>query len=44
LRILQYRGKRRTAADQQSTYQELFSVTLEKEDGEWIVTKYDALY
>ena len=44
LRILRYLGKRRNARDQKSTYQELFSVTLEKKDGEWVVTKYDAIY
>ncbi len=44
LRILQYRGKRLAAPGQQSTYQDLFSVTLEDKDGEWVVTKYDALY
>ena len=44
LRILQYRGRRMTAPGQPSTYQDLFSVTLEKEDGRWVVTKYDALY
>ncbi len=44
LRILQYRGKRLTAPGQTSTYQELFSVTLEDQDGGWVVTKYDAMY
>ena len=44
LRILHYRGTRRTVAGQKDTYQELFSVTLENKDGEWVVTKYDALY
>jgi hypothetical protein len=44
LRILQYRGKRRNAPDQNSTYKELFSVTLEKKDGDWVVTKYDSMY
>jgi len=44
LRILHYRGKRRTEPDQQTTYKELFSVTLENQDGAWEVTKYDALY
>ena len=44
LRILHYRGKRRNAPDQRSTYKELLSVTLEKKDGEWVVTKYDAMY
>jgi hypothetical protein len=44
LRILQYRGKRKTNPSERSTYQDLFSVTLEDRDGEWVVTKYDALY
>jgi hypothetical protein len=44
LRILQYRGKRLSSPGQKSTYQELFSITVEKQDGRWVVTKYDALY
>ena len=44
LRILHYRGKRHNAAGQPGTYKELFSVTLENKDGEWVVTKYDAMY
>jgi hypothetical protein len=44
LRILHYMGKRRNAPDQKTTYKELFSVTLEKKGGEWVVTKYDAMY
>lgn len=44
LRILHYRGKRRTTAGQKATYKELFSVTLENQDGGWEVTKYDAMY
>jgi hypothetical protein len=44
LRILQYRGKRRNGAGQPGTYRELLSVTLEDKDGEWVVTKYDAMY
>jgi len=44
LRILHYRGKRRNAPGQKGTYQELLSVTLEKKDGVWVVTKYDAMY
>jgi len=44
LRILHYRGKRRTTPNQKGTYQELFSVTLENQDGNWVVTKYDAMY
>jgi hypothetical protein len=44
LRILHYRGKRHTSPADPSTYKELFSVTLEKKDGTWQVTKYDAMY
>jgi hypothetical protein len=44
LRILHYRGKRRTNEGQADTYKELFSVTLENKDGGWEVTKYDAMY
>jgi hypothetical protein len=44
LRILHYRGKRFTAPGQKSTYEELFSLTLEDKAGEWVPTKYDAMY
>jgi len=44
LRILHYRGRRRNDPSSSSIYKELFSVTLENKDGEWEVTKYDALY
>lgn len=44
LRILHYRGTRRNLAGQNGTYKELFSVTTELKDGEWVVTKYDAMY
>jgi hypothetical protein len=44
LRILHYRGKRRNSPGDKNTYKELFSVTLEQKEGEWVVTKYDALY
>ena len=44
LRILHYQGKRRNTTGQPGTYKELFSVTLEDKDGEWVVTKYDAMY
>jgi hypothetical protein len=44
LRILQYRGKRRQTPGEKAAYKELFSVTLEKKGGEWVVTKYDAMY
>lgn len=44
LRILHYRGKRRTTLGQKATYKELLSVTLENDGGAWEVTKYEALY
>ena len=44
LRILEYRGKRRSTPGQKGAYKELFSVTLEKKEGEWVVTKYDSMY
>lgn len=44
LRILEYRGKRRRAPGQKASYKEIVSVTLEKKDGEWVVTKYDSMY
>ena len=44
LRILHYRGKRRNTPGQKGSYKELFSVTLEHKGGEWVVTKYDAMY
>jgi hypothetical protein len=44
LRILHYRGKRRSNPGEPATYKELFSVTLEDKDGSWEVTKYDAMY
>lgn len=44
LRILHYRGKRRTTLGQNATYKELLSVTLENDSGAWEVTKYEALY
>ena len=43
-RQLHYRGTRLSAPAEKSTYQELFSVTLENKGGEWVVTKYDAMY
>lgn len=44
LRILHYRGKRFNTPGQKGTYKELFSVTIEDKGGEWVVTKYDAMY
>jgi hypothetical protein len=42
--ILYYKGERYSSASQDSTYKDLFSVTLERRDGPWTVTKYDAFY
>jgi hypothetical protein len=44
LRILRYRAKRYNDPARSGTYEELLSVTLEKQDGDWAVTKYDAMY
>jgi hypothetical protein len=40
--ILHYRGKRQGSSG--SVDQDLFTVTTEKKAGEWVVTKYDAMY
>ena len=42
--ILHYRGKRQNNNGQPGTYKELFTVTAENKSGEWVVTKYDAMY
>ena len=42
--ILHYKGKRYSNPSQEATYKDLFSVTLEHRDGQWAVTKYDAMY
>jgi hypothetical protein len=44
LRILHYRGKRHNAPGQPGTYTELFAVTVDHRTGEWVATKYEALY
>ena len=44
LTILHYRGKRQYGGGQPGTYQELFTVTAENKNGQWVVTKYDAMY
>jgi len=41
LRILQYKAQRR---NENGSYEELLSVTLDSRSGEWVVTKYDSLY
>jgi hypothetical protein len=40
--ILHYRGKRETGSG--APDKELFTVTTEHKNGEWVVTKYDAMY
>jgi len=42
--ILHYKGERYSTPAQSATYKDLFSVTEEKKDGGWVVTKYDAVY
>jgi hypothetical protein len=42
--ILHYKGERYSTPSQDAIYKDLFSVTLERRDGEWTVTKYDAMY
>jgi hypothetical protein len=44
LRILHYRGTRLNPGASKDTFEGLFSLTLENHDGNWVVTKYDALY
>lgn len=44
LTILHYRGKRRNGNGQSGTYNGLLTVTTEDKDGQWVVTKYDAMY
>jgi hypothetical protein len=44
LRILKYSGKRYNAPGQKGTYKEQFSLTLDNHTGQWVVTKYDAMY
>ena len=44
LTILHYRAKRLNAPSQSSTYTEQMTVTTEDKDGQWVVTKYDAMY
>jgi len=42
--ILHYKGKRYSSPAQDATYKDLFSVTEEKKDDGWTVTKYDSFY
>ena len=42
--ILYYKGQRYSTPSQDATYKDLFSVTEEKKEAGWVVTKYDAFY
>ena len=42
--ILHFKGLRYSTPSRDSTYKDLFSVTEEKKDTGWVVTKYDAFY
>ena len=42
--ILHYKGQRYGSSSRDATYKDLFSVTEEKKDSAWKVTKYDAFY
>jgi predicted SnoaL-like aldol condensation-catalyzing enzyme len=42
--ILHYKGQRYSTPAQDATYKDLFSVTEEKKDSGWTVTKYDSFY
>ena len=42
--ILHYKGQRYSTPAQNATYKDLFSVTEEKKDSGWVVTKYDSFY
>jgi hypothetical protein len=42
--ILHYKGQRYSTPAQDATYKDLFSVTEEKKDDGWAVTKYDSFY
>ena len=42
--ILHYKGRRYSSPSQGATYKDLLSVTEEKKDSGWVVTKYDSFY
>jgi len=44
LTILHYRGNRLYGSGKPGSYTELVTVTTENKNGEWVVTKYDAMY
>jgi hypothetical protein len=42
--ILHYKGQRYSTPSHDATYKDLFSITEEKKDSGWMVTKYDSFY
>jgi predicted SnoaL-like aldol condensation-catalyzing enzyme len=42
--ILHYKGERYSTPAQTATYKDLFSITEERKNGAWVVTKYDSFY
>jgi len=42
--ILHYKGQRYSSSSRDETYKDLFSVTEEKKESGWVVTKYDSFY
>src|ERR1017187_1672326 len=42
--ILHYKGQRYSSSSRDAAYKDLFSVTEEKKDEGWTVTKYDSFY
>ncbi len=44
LTVLHYRANRLTAPGQPASYTEQMTVTTEDKSGQWVVTKYDAMY
>lgn len=42
--ILHYKGQRYSTSSRDTTYKDLFSITEEKKDSGWAVTKYDSFY
>jgi hypothetical protein len=42
--MLYYKGQRYSSPSHDATYKDLFSITEEKKDSGWVVTKYDSFY
>ena len=42
--ILHYKGRRYSNPNREATYKDLFSITEEKKESGWAVTKYDSFY